>query len=199
MSYSITWRYRKDRALVSRVYQGEYFSSPEKAEEWFNEEVLKHNYTWYDKYYWYIVDDTDKVFRSNDPDVELEKEETQGKEAPVNMFFTFYQNNSHGTWTYYKYVIIEAEDADEANEMIINDKGYDYVYFDKRPGDCTCCGPRWNKVTDFDATENPTINGIDLYDPSQDTSTITGPYFIIYKDYKNADGTSCICKCGCTR
>lgn len=63
------------------------------------------------------------------------------------MFFTYTQNNSGGRFRYDNargithYVIIEAPDADTANN-IARKIG---LYFDgcKRGIDCECCGDRW--------------------------------------------------------
>jgi gas vesicle protein len=95
------------------------------------------------------------------------------------MFFTFKQNNNRGKYqSIYKYVIVEADSAEEAN----NHKDIQWcVYFDKRYDDCDCCGPRWIKVTDEDATEVPMINGLDVTDPAE-SLRIDGNFFIQFKD-----------------
>lgn len=56
-------------------------------------------------------------------------------------FYTFTQNNSGGSNYGYWNVIIEADDADKANEIV---RDYD-VYFDGcyYGWDCPCCGDRW--------------------------------------------------------
>jgi hypothetical protein len=65
-------------------------------------------------------------------------------------FYCFRQNNSGGSFVYDRNlaqkVIIEAETADEANDLAKN-LG---IYFDgcDRGWDCRCCGDRWNTVSD---------------------------------------------------
>lgn len=61
------------------------------------------------------------------------------------MFFTFFQNNTHG---YFKepamIVIVEAESWFHANRIA---EGFCGVYFDgvKKGIDCDCCGSRWSR------------------------------------------------------
>lgn len=79
------------------------------------------------------------------------------------MFFTFVQNNSGGVWKGYHYIIIEANSASEANELA-EDNG---IYFNgvNTGKDCSCCGNRWSKSWEEDATEVPMIYGeVDLSD-----------------------------------
>lgn len=70
-------------------------------------------------------------------------------------FFTYYQNNSGGIFELdndvAEYVIIEAEDYQEANR-IAEDIG---IYFDgcSKGIDCECCGDRWYE-TDEDEMDN---------------------------------------------
>lgn len=76
------------------------------------------------------------------------------------MFYTFSQMNSGGSFIGdYRYIIIEADSADEANQ-IAEDHG---VYFDGcyYGIDCRCCGDRWHRCWEYDGTENPEIYGID--------------------------------------
>lgn len=76
------------------------------------------------------------------------------------MFYTFNQNNSGG---YFKppaqYVIVEASSAKEANQ-IAEDNG---LYFNgvENGIDCHCCGDRWWRRIDKDATKSPMIYDID--------------------------------------
>jgi hypothetical protein len=76
------------------------------------------------------------------------------------MFYTFRQNNSYGYFQIdddiCEYVIVEAENSDEANEKAetLN------IYFDG-VGDCPCCGSRWWRVDAADSTERPEIYGED--------------------------------------
>lgn len=79
------------------------------------------------------------------------------------MFYTFWQNNSGGSFCENKrtgiatFVIIEARDADHANERAEKIG----LYFDgvNSGVDCPCCGDRWDKVGERDGTEQPTIYG----------------------------------------
>jgi len=63
------------------------------------------------------------------------------------MFFTFDQINSGGFWhgRTTQHVIVEATDADAANEFVEDNTP---VYFDgvSKGIDCDCCGPRWRRV-----------------------------------------------------
>ena len=75
------------------------------------------------------------------------------------MYFTFNQNNSGGTFDLDKeqgityFVIIEADDFDDANDRAENIG----LYFDGI-GDCPCCGDRWHKQDcSEDGTEVPNV------------------------------------------
>jgi hypothetical protein len=77
-------------------------------------------------------------------------------------FFTFDQNNSGGVFDLTDdvthWVIIEAEDAAEANAKLEHLGGY----FDgcESGRDCSCCGDRWYAQMDEDAGEpEPMIYG----------------------------------------
>lgn len=80
------------------------------------------------------------------------------------MFFTYNQNNSGGSFTYDKvwgiseYVIIEADSADEANDIA---EGIG-LYFDGCADgmDCECCGDRWYRAwDDEDGEDEPSVYG----------------------------------------
>jgi hypothetical protein len=79
------------------------------------------------------------------------------------MFYTYSQNNSGGSFDIdlelgiMKYVIIEANSADEANDRA-EDIG---LYFNGCDAgrDCECCGDRWWTTHDFSAAEKPEISG----------------------------------------
>lgn len=78
------------------------------------------------------------------------------------MFFTFGQNNSGGTFdidhNVAHFVIIEADNADEANS-IAESKG---IYFDgcDLGQDCDCCGDRWYRQwKDDNGSVEPGIYG----------------------------------------
>ena len=83
------------------------------------------------------------------------------------MFYTFHQNNSGGEFKVDEdtkhYTIIEANNAEEANQIAINKTD---IYFDgvERGWDCPCCGDRWCKVDDLDGTDKPTIYGKDVFE-----------------------------------
>ena len=78
-------------------------------------------------------------------------------------FYTYNQNNSGGSFDGDNYIIIEADNAAEANEIA---ERRTPIYFngcaDGR--DCDCCGDRWYKKNDdwSDADEAPTIYGLDV-------------------------------------
>lgn len=76
-------------------------------------------------------------------------------------FYTYYQNNSGGSFDVdhrvgiSQYVIIEADNASEADDRAVN-LG---LYFDGA-WDCHCSGDRWGSAYDpHDATEEPEIYG----------------------------------------
>jgi hypothetical protein len=77
------------------------------------------------------------------------------------MFYTFSQNNSGGSFEINdrlnEYVIIEAKSAAIANK-IAKQIG---IYFDgiKKKLDCECCGNRWHRSSESDATKIPMIYG----------------------------------------
>lgn len=85
------------------------------------------------------------------------------------MFFTFHQNNSGGNFVIDRlvapYVIIEADNADEAN-IIAEEIG---IYFngagDFGP-DCPCCGDRWYPA-EGEGTELPEVHGEPYYKASR--------------------------------
>lgn len=72
-------------------------------------------------------------------------------------YYTFHQNNSGGSWSGPRYVIVQATSARFAN-IIAQDHG---VYFDgvEQGQDCDCCGDRWSQVDDSDASTGPEIYG----------------------------------------
>ncbi len=73
-------------------------------------------------------------------------------------FFTFGQNNSGGVYDGdFKYIIIQAINADWANDLAL-DHG---IYFDgcRKGFDCDCCGDRWSRADDGDSTDSPEIWG----------------------------------------
>jgi hypothetical protein len=78
-------------------------------------------------------------------------------------FYTFNQNNSGGSFVtsdnegLSEYVIIEATDANHANERAERIGLYFNGCDDGR--DCYCCGDRWYTVSENDGTDEPTIYG----------------------------------------
>lgn len=74
------------------------------------------------------------------------------------MFYSYHQNNSGGSFQIddkvTTYVIIEADTANEANEVA---EGVG-LYFDGY-GDCECCGSRWSSAWSGDGTAEPEIYG----------------------------------------
>ena len=78
--------------------------------------------------------------------------------------FQFRQNNSGGRWMGPKFVVVNADNADQANQ-IAQDQGP--VYFDGVADgrDCDCCGDRWPAVHDFDADD---IWGVNMDNPNSD-------------------------------
>ena len=78
--------------------------------------------------------------------------------------FQFRQNNSGGQFIGPKFVVVKADDADQANQ-IAQDQGP--VYFDGVADgrDCDCCGDRWYPVHDFNADD---IWGVNMDNPNSD-------------------------------
>lgn len=72
-------------------------------------------------------------------------------------WFNFRQNNSGGYFIGAHYVLIEADNAEEAN-AIAQANG---IYFNgcEAGQDCNCCGDRWCTVSDYYATDKPSIYG----------------------------------------
>ncbi len=77
------------------------------------------------------------------------------------MFYTFHQNNSGGSFVeddnLKNMVIIEAADANEANEKAKNLGIYFDGVIDER--DCDCCGDRWYPASESDGTKRPESYG----------------------------------------
>ena len=78
--------------------------------------------------------------------------------------FQFRQSNSGGQFIGPKFVVVKADDADQANQ-IAQDQGP--VYFDGVADgiDCDCCGDRWYPVHDFNADD---IWGVNMDNPNSD-------------------------------
>jgi hypothetical protein len=91
-------------------------------------------------------------------------------------WFTFHQNNSGGSYTINDdvdvVVIIQAKNADDANDIAQCVAG---IYFNgvEDGRDCECCGDRWYKTRDSEATDHPQIYGR-IVDWSPDSTSKDG-------------------------
>jgi hypothetical protein len=101
-------------------------------------------------------------------------------------FFTFRQNNSGGFFLGpAQYVIIQAVDADQADNLAL-DVG---LYFNGVVGnqDCDCCGDRWTcQYGDDDGSDTPMIYGTPAADYVRGHRADGQPKAVVY--YK--DGTT---------
>jgi hypothetical protein len=89
------------------------------------------------------------------------------------MFYTFSQNNSGGSFVDYAYVIIEADNHVEANELALEHDLYFDGASDDGP-DCPCCGDRWYAQYDDDeGTDKPEIYGENVL---AEGFELTGPF-----------------------
>ncbi len=69
-------------------------------------------------------------------------------------WFAFRQNNSGGVWKPpARNILIEARNANEANEIAIKNG----VYFEESDDCIICCGYRWYKAEDSDAKDKPLV------------------------------------------
>ena len=90
----------------------------------------------------------------------------------MSKFFTFNQNNSGGRFTYdessgiSEYVIIEAKNADQANDRAESIG----LYFDgcSEEMDCPCCGDRWSRVWEGEGDDFPSLYGEDVFKAKKD-------------------------------
>ncbi len=71
-------------------------------------------------------------------------------------FYTFRQNNSGGGFDGPHYVIIEADTAQQANDIAV-EKTSIYFCGVGSGQDCRCCGDRWWTVEEYDANPEPMI------------------------------------------
>jgi hypothetical protein len=95
-------------------------------------------------------------------------------------FFTFYQNNSGGVLIGpAKFVIVAADNADQANDTA-QDHG---IYFDGCSSgiDCDCCGDRWHRASDYNATDTPMIYGTNPEDYKHWDNDTKIPVYIFVK------------------
>ena len=88
-------------------------------------------------------------------------------------WFTFHQNNSGGRWVVDNdvdaYVIVQAHNADEANQLAQRIG----IYFNgvEDGTDCECCGDRWSSIYNTeDGTDVPMVYS-DLVPWSAETKT----------------------------
>jgi len=94
------------------------------------------------------------------------------------MFYTYRQNNSGGSFhTDLKsgitnYVIIEAKSADDADDRAESIG----LYFDgcEKDMDCDCCGDRWYRTYEDEATELPEVYG----DPIEKEGTDVAVHYL---------------------
>lgn len=86
----------------------------------------------------------------------------------MTQFYHVSQNNSGGRFTLTEglthHVIIEAESAQMANDILEGLGGYFYGV-DEGP-DCECCGDRWSRVSEYDAEPFPHIYGEEIVNHS---------------------------------
>jgi hypothetical protein len=76
----------------------------------------------------------------------------------MSKFYHFRQNNSGGRWVGPVNVIVEANSATEANDRAEEHAGI-YFYGCRDSRDCDCCGDRWHRVYESDASDVPSIYG----------------------------------------
>lgn len=78
-------------------------------------------------------------------------------------FYTYYQNNSGGSFDYDEkigvghIVIVEAPSAEDANQLAKNREMC--LLCSAGCGCCKCCGPRWSQAEEGDGTAEPMIEG----------------------------------------
>lgn len=101
-------------------------------------------------------------------------------------FFTFTQNNTHGTWhinhskAIGHYVIVQADNAEEANRFAESIG----LYFDGVLSgiDCNCCGNRWHTVDDEDGTDEPKVyDEVQSYDKNNHGAVVLRTYSSKYE------------------
>lgn len=73
-------------------------------------------------------------------------------------FYEYRQNNSFGRFEGPVHIIVEANSAAEANLLAVSKAG---IYFDGCYDgiDCDCCGDRWDRTDDYDASPVPSVYG----------------------------------------
>ena len=101
-------------------------------------------------------------------------------------FYTYSQNNSGGFFCEpAKYVIVEADSQDEANE-IAQEHG---VYFNgcATGVDCSCCGDRWYPCWE-DATDEPMIYNTPAAEYKDDFLRDPVPVYVCYRKDGSVQG-----------
>lgn len=77
-----------------------------------------------------------------------------------------YNGHFKYTDTVAKYVVIEAEDATQANKRA---ESFGLYWRGVAAGrDCECCGDRWHPCRDDDGAPYPTVDGNPIYHPCLD-------------------------------
>jgi hypothetical protein len=106
-------------------------------------------------------------------------------EKDVNMFFTYNQNNSGGSFqiddSVDAFVVIEADNYEQAND-IAESKG---IYFNgvDKDMDCECCGDRWHPMSgDNEGTTIPTLYGEPITKETLNDSWFKKDTIIYYKN-----------------
>jgi hypothetical protein len=106
------------------------------------------------------------------------------------MFYTYRQNNSGGSFNQNErvgqYVIIEAENANKANDYAVDKVG---IYFDGCDGglDCSCCGDRWYPCYEDDGDQEPKIYGKTIEEFKKDPGFALEKEISIHIYYINGD------------
>lgn len=100
-------------------------------------------------------------------------------------FYTFSQNNSGGSFSGpAHYVIVEADDHDEANQIAQDVAG---VYFNgcEDGSDCPCCGDRWYPMGSWEEADTvPSIYGdpVNLVTREIRSTSLDGSWIVYYKN-----------------
>jgi hypothetical protein len=82
----------------------------------------------------------------------------------MSKFYTFGQNNPGGVYHGVQNIIIEADSAEQANNLSFKHN----IYFNVCDADidCSCCGDRWSPVTESDGTQKPQVGSV-IYEGSE--------------------------------
>jgi hypothetical protein len=94
------------------------------------------------------------------------------------MFYTFKQKQSGGNFYGPLYVIIEADNANEANYIAENNPDTTIYFHGCSTGvDCRCCGDRWSETYEGCGTSSPEIYG------NTDIESCTASVLVIRRGY----------------